>query len=314
MSIGQTLADFRLRAGLSVTEVSDRTRIREPLIRAIERDDFGICGGDFYARGHIRAIAAAVGLDPESLIEEYDTAHPPGGLQVTDLFEDEPAQRPGPERRGFALPAVLAIMLLGVIAYACYQLISGVGGSPRTASAAATGKAPATQRATTHRPTPTPTPTSAAPTTPPPAQALTVTSAAAFGPGGTGSGDHPENAQAVVGTSGGSWQTDWYATANFGNLKAGTGLLFDLGHPRTVAKISLTLASAPGTDLQLRAGDSPDLASLAVVTAKSGVGGTIHVPLGVRARYVLVWITKLPPDNAGTFQETVSGVSFTGRP
>jgi hypothetical protein len=40
------------------------TRVTEPIIRGIELDDYAACGGDFYARGHIRAIARAVGRIP----------------------------------------------------------------------------------------------------------------------------------------------------------------------------------------------------------------------------------------------------------
>ena len=75
MSIGETLAEARRQAGLTVTQVSQRTRIRETIVRGIERDDFSACGGDFYARGHIRAIARAAGADPEPLIREYDSSH-----------------------------------------------------------------------------------------------------------------------------------------------------------------------------------------------------------------------------------------------
>jgi len=59
-----------------VTQASERTCIRETIILGIEHDDYSACGGDFYTRGHIRAIAKAVGTDPVPLISEYDTAHP----------------------------------------------------------------------------------------------------------------------------------------------------------------------------------------------------------------------------------------------
>jgi len=59
VSIGATLAAARRHAGLSVAEVSQRTRVRENIIQDIEQDDYAACGGDFYARGHIRAIAEA---------------------------------------------------------------------------------------------------------------------------------------------------------------------------------------------------------------------------------------------------------------
>jgi hypothetical protein len=77
VDIGGALAEARSESGLSVDQVSERTRIRATIIRAIERDDYAMCGGDFYARGHIRAIARVVGTDPAPLIQQYDIAHSP---------------------------------------------------------------------------------------------------------------------------------------------------------------------------------------------------------------------------------------------
>ena len=51
MSIGATLAAARRRSGLTVYDVSQGTRVTEPIIRGIEQDDYTECGGDFYARG-----------------------------------------------------------------------------------------------------------------------------------------------------------------------------------------------------------------------------------------------------------------------
>lgn len=77
MPIGKALAGARRRAGLTVAQVSQRTRIRETIIRGIENDDYSACGGGFYARGHIRAIAKVTGADPGPLISEFDRAHQP---------------------------------------------------------------------------------------------------------------------------------------------------------------------------------------------------------------------------------------------
>ena len=88
MPIGETLVQARHQAGLTLTQVSRRSRIRETIIRKIEADDFSEYGGDFYARGHIRAIAKAVGADPEPLIAEYDAVHRgPGVLSAVSLEE-----------------------------------------------------------------------------------------------------------------------------------------------------------------------------------------------------------------------------------
>lgn len=72
MTVGETLTEARTKAGLSIDELSERTRIRGTVIRSIEQDDFEACGGDLYARGYVRAIAGAVGIDAQPLIREYD--------------------------------------------------------------------------------------------------------------------------------------------------------------------------------------------------------------------------------------------------
>ncbi len=101
MRIGEALAGARRQADLTVAEVSERTRIRATIIRAIENDDYSACGGDFYARGHIRSIAKVVGTDPELLIHEYDTAHrAPGVYSTVSLEELLASAAEAPERRG----------------------------------------------------------------------------------------------------------------------------------------------------------------------------------------------------------------------
>ncbi len=72
MTVGETLTEARYQAGLSIDELSERTRIRGTVIRSIEQDDFDACGGDLYVRGYVRAIAGAVGIDAQPLIREYD--------------------------------------------------------------------------------------------------------------------------------------------------------------------------------------------------------------------------------------------------
>jgi transcriptional regulator with XRE-family HTH domain len=107
MPIGEFLAAARHRAGLSVAQVSERTRIRETIISSIESGDYSACGGDFYARGHIRAIAKAVGADAEPLIREYDSLHrAPGAVSAVSLEELLSASAQVPPRGRARLPAV----------------------------------------------------------------------------------------------------------------------------------------------------------------------------------------------------------------
>ncbi len=326
VSIGATLAEARHRAGLTVAEVSARTRIREGLIRAIEHDEFAACGGDVYARGHIRAIAAAVGTDPAGLIGEYDTAHGYGSGPPTldDLFRPVPAGRtpeppgpPGPpgrhrRRNGWLVPVVMLCCLVGIV-FVAFQL-TGTGGAQHPDAAASSSAAAARPAPASHRPRPRPSPSK---TSSPPAPTATLTqltpvSATAFGPGGAADGDNPQIASlALSGNPATPWYTDWYTTAEFGNLKAGTGLLLDLGRTVTAADVTIHLGSAHGADLQVRAGTNP--ADLPVVASSAGAGGAMRLSLASHphARYVLIWFTLLPPDAAGTYQAAISGVTVT---
>jgi transcriptional regulator with XRE-family HTH domain len=320
MSIGATLAKARLDAGLTVAQVSERTRIRETIIRGIEQDDYSACGGDFYARGHVRSIASVVGADPASLIGEYDAT-----LRAPEEITAAEALRPTMPIRAVARrrpnwTAILAVALVAVIGFVGYLLVS----APSHGPAAATGFRPAhrhaghaaahPQPALTHAATPRATPS----TTPsvPPVTSLAPVSAAAFGPGGTAQGDNPRAAPlAVAGHPATPWHTSWYATARFGNLRTGTGLLLDMGRPVTITSARITLGSTPGADIELRAGNVPALADLPTVARATNAGGAVQLrpTRPVRGRYLLIWFTLLPPDSSGTYQADISDVRLRGR-
>ena len=127
MSIGATLGSARRRAGLTVGEVSQSTRVTEPIIRGIELDDYAACGGDFYARGHIRAIARAVGEDPLPLIDEFDsTWRSAKEITAAEAFQPGMPLRKR-ERRRVRWTAFLAVLVLAVLGFASYKFVAGVG-------------------------------------------------------------------------------------------------------------------------------------------------------------------------------------------
>lgn len=135
MSIGEDLAAARERAGLTVADVSQRTRIREAIVRGIEHDSYADCGGDFYARGFIRAIAQAVGADPGPLIRDYDAAHRPAQLAPAgELLGPLRLVSPG-QRRRLNWSAVLALALAAAIGFAAYLFVSASGHPPIAARA-----------------------------------------------------------------------------------------------------------------------------------------------------------------------------------
>jgi transcriptional regulator with XRE-family HTH domain len=74
--VGRELARARERRGLSLHDVSLRTRIAVPLLEQIERDEFSMVPEGIYARGMLRAIAREVGCDAESVVRRFVQQHP----------------------------------------------------------------------------------------------------------------------------------------------------------------------------------------------------------------------------------------------
>jgi cytoskeletal protein RodZ len=153
VSVGDALAQARSQAGLTVAQVSQLTCIRETIIRGIERGDFSACGGDFYARGHIRSIARVVGLDPEELVREYDAVHgAPHAITAADVFEPSTPIKLR-ERRRANWSVVLVVVLALVLGYGVFRLVDR--GSPARPVASG-GAHPAASKSATAGPSPTP--------------------------------------------------------------------------------------------------------------------------------------------------------------
>ena len=91
LTLGAQIRDAREAAGYSLKKVADITRIRETLISEIEADNFSNCGGNAYARGHIRTIAKVLKIDSDELIAKF--AEMTGDLDrpMVDLIEETSA-------------------------------------------------------------------------------------------------------------------------------------------------------------------------------------------------------------------------------
>lgn len=106
------------------------------------------------------------------------------------------------------------------------------------------------------------------------------------------------------------WRTESYrGNPKLGGLKPGVGLIVDLGDPQQVGRVNVTLAGT-GTTVEIRVptaeatGDTPPTRSQSqwrVVATKAGAQGATSLPLAKAetTRYVLVYLTSLPPDGGG---------------
>ena len=91
LTLGTQIRDARTSAGISIEKISATTRIRSAVITDIENDNFESCGGNAYARGHIRTIAKLIKLDPEVLIAKFAEATGDFDRPMIDLLEENSA-------------------------------------------------------------------------------------------------------------------------------------------------------------------------------------------------------------------------------
>jgi cytoskeleton protein RodZ len=136
--IGPELRTARERLRLSVDQLAERTRIRPHVIEAIEIDDFAPCGGDFYARGHLRTLARVLGVDVAPLLATYDEKYGDAPIDPRRVFEAELSTgRHGAirgVRGGPNWSVIVTAVMVVVLAWSVARLVVDSPGAPEPSS------------------------------------------------------------------------------------------------------------------------------------------------------------------------------------
>ena len=120
-----------------------------------------------------------------------------------------------------------------------------------------------------------------------------------------------------------AWHTQFYiGNPVFGGYKSGTGLLLDMGKQVSLSSVQVTFGPAAGADVQIKIGSNRSisragLASLTTIASRQDVGSgtqTFQTSSTARGRYVVIWFTKLPPQqgSGNQFQALVYNVVLRG--
>ena len=117
MTLGSTIRDAREAARLSIESLSASTSIRIGLLNEMENNNFSHCGGDTYARGHLRNIAAKVGVNPQVFIDLYNEEHSTEHRAIQDLLvENNVMQLPREEKKiSWKVPALFSLAVLLIV-------------------------------------------------------------------------------------------------------------------------------------------------------------------------------------------------------
>ena len=126
--VGPILTRARVRLSLTVDELAERTRIRSHVIEAIEVDDFAACGGDFYARGHLRTLARVLGVDSAPVLAAYDQTYATAPVSPRRVFEADLATSPAGAIRatkgGPNWSVLVAAVMAVVLAWSVARLVT----------------------------------------------------------------------------------------------------------------------------------------------------------------------------------------------
>ena len=126
--IGPRIEQARTRLGFGIDTLSTRTRIRPHVLEAIEVDDFEPCGGDFYARGHLRTLSTVLGLPGEELVADFDERYASAPINARRVFEAELATgMPGGVKTSIGGPRwglVMGVVLALVLAWGLARLLT----------------------------------------------------------------------------------------------------------------------------------------------------------------------------------------------
>jgi cytoskeletal protein RodZ len=135
MTLGEFLQKAREDAGLSVDELAHIVNLRPGLIKAMESNDFLPCGGDTYARGHIRNIAQITGVNPQELLAMYNAEYSVDSRSIHAQLVDNNAAAIRSENKKLSWKVLVGaslsvVVLIGVAQFA----IGGFDSEPATTS------------------------------------------------------------------------------------------------------------------------------------------------------------------------------------
>ncbi|MGC2938935.1 MULTISPECIES: virulence factor MviN [unclassified Brevibacterium] len=122
--------------------------------------------------------------------------------------------------------------------------------------------------------------------------------------------EHDSETENVIPKTEGSWNTDRYNSASFGNLKTGVGLLFGFEDETTISEVKVASESSGGK-FEIRDGDDPADAKVigeGVFDSEGAV--TVEFDEKVETDELILWVTELPQTDGG-YKATISSVKFS---
>ncbi|MER5767017.1 protein kinase family protein [Streptomyces sp. NPDC001985] len=133
-------------------------------------------------------------------------------------------------------------------------------------------------------------------------------------------GEDPSEKPAAIGNThdgdpGTFWATNWYRSSDFGRLKPGLGVILDLGKVQQVGTVEVSFLGSTAVELRAAPKDAAvapmSYEGFTKVAEASGTNVALKPGKPLQSRYVLVWLTDLPPSTPGRFEGKVAEIKIT---
>jgi len=152
MSLGSLIAKARKDAGLSLEDLAAKTNIRMSVLSEIEKNNFEHCGGETYARGHVRNIAAILKADQKEFIRLYEEEQGGETRSIKDLLIENSVMRLPAEARKVSWKVLVMISVVSLFAVGIGQVVISnintndvVGAAPSTSASPTAAESPSAE-------------------------------------------------------------------------------------------------------------------------------------------------------------------------
>mgnify|MGYP000716144072 FL=1 len=130
MSLGSMITKARKDAGLSIDDLSAATNIRGTLLREMESNNFSQCGGETYARGHLRNIAIKLNVEPQIFLTAFEDEQMHIDRTMQDLLVENSVMREPKEARKVSWKVLVTISIASLFVAGLAQIIVSNDSAP----------------------------------------------------------------------------------------------------------------------------------------------------------------------------------------
>jgi len=138
MSLGALIAKSRTDAHLSIEDLAKATNIPSTLLREMENDNFKKCGGETYARGHLRNIAAKLEIDERIFLDLFETEVTAPAKPIREMLNENNVTMPYQEPKRISWKVLAVGSAAALVLFAGAQMFLSSGGNDNDSEVIAT--------------------------------------------------------------------------------------------------------------------------------------------------------------------------------